>query len=313
MKKLVSIVIPFYNEEDNVQELYLHLKLLMTKERKYNFEIIAVEHGSSDSTFSKLSSLHKKDSRIKILQLSKNFGSADAGIASGLQFAQGDAVVIMMADVQEPPELVSQFIKKWEAGYQIVNGIVKKRPDSTYFRKFSSVLFYKILNILTENLFPENVSDFRLIDKKVCQVINSMEESNKFLRGMITWTGFKQTGIAFERSPRFAGKSKADFVTALTVAINGIFSFSYAPLKFVTFLGFFVSIFSFSMIIYQIAMLIIVGRGTPGISSIVVLTSFLFGILFLILGVIGEYLSRIYDEVKKRPNYIVWNKIGFKK
>lgn len=313
MKKSISIVIPLYNEEDNVQELYTRLKGLMSEQKNYNFEIIAVEHGSSDSTFSKLLSLHKNDKRIKILQLSKNFGSADAGISAGLQFAQGDAVVIMMADLQEPPKLVSQFIEKWEEGYQIVNGIVKKRPDSSYFRRISSVLFYKILNLMTENLFPENVSDFRLIDKKVCQVINSMDERNKFLRGMITWTGFRQTGIPFERSPRFAGKSKADFITVLRVATNGIFSFSYTPLKIVTLLGFILSLISFSMIIVQLTLYIIIGRGAPGISTIVILISFLFGMLFLILGVIGEYLARIYDEVKKRPNYIVWNKIGFNK
>lgn len=310
MKKLISIVIPLFNEEDNVDELYLRLKKLMTQEFRYNFEIIAVEHGSNDSTFEKLAKINKIDKRLKILQLSKNFGSADTGIAAGLTFAKGHAAAIMMADLQEPPELISKFLRKWEQGFEIVYAIVKKRPEVSITRRILSSLFYKVLNLMTNNMFPNNVADFRLVDRRVYQVVNSMPEQNKFLRGLISWTGFAQIGIPFERSPRFAGKSKADFSTVLRVAANGIFSFSYTPLKFVTVLGFILSLISFSMIIYQITLYLIYGRGTPGFSTIVVLTSFLFGMLFLILGIIGEYLSRIYDEVKARPNFIVRKKIG---
>lgn len=310
MKKLISIVTPLYNEEENISHLYERLKKLMTTETRYNFEIVAVEHGSEDSTFEKLEAIYKKDKRVKVLQLSKNFGNADAGIAAGLTFAKGDAVVILMADLQEPPELVAKFLRKWEQGYEIVYGIVKKRPGASISRKIFSNLYYKFLNLMTGNMFPENVSDFRLVDRKVYQAINNMPERNKFLRGLITWTGFKQIGIPFERSPRFAGKSKADFLTALKVAANGIFSFSYTPLKSVTVLGFVLSAISFLMIAYQITLYFIYGRGTPGISTIVVLNSFLFGMLFLILGIIGEYLSRIYDEVKGRPRFIVKKKLG---
>lgn len=310
MKKLISIVIPLFNEEENIQQLYLKLSGLMAGEKKYDFEILAVEHGSVDSTFQKLVSLRKKDKRIKILQLSRNFGTADAGIEAGLNFISGDAAVILMGDLQEPPELISQFLRKWEAGYEIVYGIVKKRPDVSITRKILSNLFYKILNIATGNIFPDNVSDFRLMDRKVYLEVKNLPEKNKFLRGLVIWTGFKQTGIPFKRSPRFRGKSKADFLTALKVAANGIFSFSYAPLKIVTFMGFLLSLISFAMIIIQIILFFLLGRGAPGISTLVVLISFLFGMLFLILGVIGEYLSRIYDEVKDRPNYIVRDKIG---
>lgn len=310
MKQLISIIVPLYNEEDNVLKLYEKLKNFIKTEKKYNFEILAVEHGSNDSTFEKLLTINKKDKRLKILQLSRNFGNADAGIAAGLTFAKGNAATIIMADMQEPPELIAKFLRTWEQGYEIVYGIVKKRPDASITRKILSNLFYKILNLMTNNMFPDNASDFRLIDQKVYQVINSMPESNKFLRGLITWTGFKQTGIPFERSPRFAGKSKADFLTVLRVATNGIFSFSYTPLKFVTVLGFILSAASFLVIVYQIALYLIYGRGTPGISTIVVLNSFLFGMLFLILGIIGEYLSRIYDEVKGRPNFIIKRKVG---
>lgn len=308
---LISIIIPLYNEEGNVDELYKRLAALFKDQQKYDFEIIAVEHGSSDSTLNKLISINKKDKRLKIVQLSRNFGSADPGILAGLNFAKGDAAVIMMADLQEPIELISEFIDKWEQGFEVVYGVVKKRPDAGVARRTLSVLFYKILNTMTGNIFPENVSDFRLMDKKVYQVVNNMPERNKYLRGIVAWTGFKQTGIPFERVPRFAGKSKADFKTVLGVAANGIFSFSYVPLRMVTLLGFILSAVSFLVIVLQISLFIILGRGAPGVSTIVVLTSFLFGMLFLILGVIGEYLARIYDEVKQRPNFIVKDLIGF--
>ena len=294
-----------------MEELHKRLSQLFSKEKKYNFEIVAVDHGSTDATFKKLLSLRKKDKRVKILRLSKNFGNADAGITAGLTFAKGDAAVILMADLQEPPEIISKFIRKWEEGYEIVYGIVKKRPDATIARRIASILFYKIINLMTNNIFPDNVSDFRLIDRNVYQVVNEMQEKNKYLRGLIIWTGFKQTGVPFVRKRRFSGKSKADFLTVLKVASNGIFSFSYAPLRVVTFLGFILSILSFSMIIFQITLFIVYGRGAPGVSTLVILISFLFGMLFLILGIIGEYLSRIYDEVKGRPNFIVREKIGF--
>ena len=309
-KKLISVVIPIFDEESNIDELYIQLVKLMSREEKYSFEIIAVEHGSTDSTFKKLLTVNKKDKRLKILQLSKNFGNADAAIFAGLNFVKGDASVLMMGDLQDPPDMIPQFIRKWEQGYEIVYGIIKKRADTSFSRKISSLLFYMILNKLTDNLFPENVSDFRLIDKKVYEIVKTMPERNKFLRGIINWTGFSQIGVSFNREKRFAGESKAYFFTVLKVALNGIFSFSYAPLKLVTLLGFALSVVSFMLIIYQLSLYIVVGRGEPGISTIVVVLGFLFGMLFLILGVIGEYLARIYDEVKQRPNFIIRNKIG---
>src|SRR3990167_6695913 len=312
MKKLISIAIPIFNEEGNIYLLYKELSKLISAEKKYRFEIIAVEHGSADSTFEKLLKIHLKDKKLKIIQLSKNFGNADCAIEAGLQHSSGEAAVIIMADLEESPEIISKFLRKWEEGYEIVYGVVKERPKNIpLIRKIASVMYYKILNSLTDNMFPENASDFRLIDKKVYQVINNMEEKNKYLRGLISWSGFRQVGIPFKRTKRFSGESKATFFTALKVALNGIFSFSYAPLKFVTVLGFILSAISFLIIIYQITLYIIYGRGVPGISTIVILNSFLFGMLFLILGIIGEYLSRIYDEVKGRPNFIVREKIGF--
>lgn len=312
MKKLISIVVPMFNEEGNIKPLYSEISKVIKAENKYKFEIITIDHGSTDSTFQKLLQIHRKDKQLKIVQLSKNFGTADAAIEAGLQYASGEAVVVIMGDLEEPPQLIAQFLRKWETGYDVVYGLVKERPKNiSIIRKTASVIYYKLLNSLTANAFPENASDFRLLDKKVYQVINSMGEKNKYLRGLVNWSGFKQTGLPFKRSPRYSGKSKANFSAILKVGLNGIFSFSYAPLKIVSILGFILSIASFLIILYQLFLFVIYGRGQPGVSTIVVLNGFLFGMLFLILGVIGEYLSRIYDEVKGRPNFIVKDKIGF--
>ena len=307
-KKLISIVVPIYNEELGIPELIKQLTKFANKTNSYNFEFVMVENGSIDSSYKLVVSYAKKDSRIKVIQLAKNVG-CDGGIEAGMQVAQGDGLVIMMADLQEPVNLISEFIKKWEQGYEIVYGKVKKRTGK-FFRNIFSILFYKIINLLTGNMFPENASDFRLIDKKVYQTINNMQERNKYLRGLIAWTGFKQIGIPFDRNVRFAGESKANFLTVLKVAVNGIFSFSYLPLRFVTGLGIAITIFSFLMIGFYLYLFIIWGRIAPGTTTIILLLLFLFGVLFFILGIISEYLVRIYEEVKNRPTYIVKNKIN---
>lgn len=307
-KKLISVVVPIYNEELGISELISQLTKFINKNISYDFEIIFVEHGSVDNSFLLLQKFAKKDNRIKILQLSKNFG-CDGGIAAGMRFATGDACVIMMADLQEPIELISEFIKKWEQGYEIVYGLVRKRTAGL-LRNLNSLLFYKIINFLTKNVFPENASDFRLIDKKVYETINNMGEQNKYLRGLVMWTGFKNIGIPFNRTKRFAGESKADFKTVLSVALNGIFSFSYLPLRFVTFLGIGITIISFLMIIFYLYLFFVHGREAPGAATMILLTLSLFGILFFVLGIISEYLARIYDEVKNRPTYIVKDKIN---
>ena len=226
-----------------------------------------------------------------------------------MRFATGDACVIMMADLQEPIELISEFIEKWEQGYEIVYGVVKKRTAGM-LRNFNSILFYKLINFLTKDMFPENASDFRLIDKKVYTTINNMSEQNKYLRGLIMWTGFKNIGIPFNRTKRFAGESKADFKAALYVALNGIFSFSYLPLRFVSILGIGITFLSLLMIAFYLYIYLVHGREAPGAATMILLTLSLFGILFFILGIISEYLARIYDEVKARPSFIIKDKIN---
>ncbi|MEA2036101.1 MAG: glycosyltransferase family 2 protein [Nanoarchaeota archaeon] len=305
----ISIIIPAYNEEEVLDDLRKELERVTNKIENYDFEIIIVENGSSDSSYKKLIGFNKEDSRFKILQLSKNFG-CDGAITAGLKYAKGDAAILMDADLQDPPELISEFIKKWEEGYEIIYGVIQKREGVSSIKKIFSSLFYKIINRLTGNVIPKDASDFRLIDKKVYKIVNKMDERNKFLRGVISWTGFKQIGVSFKRPARFAGESKAGFSTLMEVAMNGIFSFSYFPLKLTTILGFIIFIGSFILFFIQIGLHLIYGRVVPGLTTMILLMLFLFGMLFFLLGMIGMYIARIYDEVKQRPNFIVKDEIG---
>ena len=302
-KKLISFVIPVYNEELAVPYLISSLYSFIKKQKNYRFEIILVENGSYDKSHILLKKYARTDKNIKIVQLAKNVG-CDGGIEAGMQFAQGDALVVIMADLQEPLDIVVKFIKHWEDGYEIVYGVVRKRTANVLVN-VSSVLFYKFLNLLTHRMFPENASDFRLIDKKVYLTINSLREKNKYLRGLIMWTGFKSLGIPFDRVDRVAGESKAHLATVLKVAINGIFSFSYTPLRFVSFLGIGITFISFSMMIAYLYIFLVHGREAPGVMTIIMLILLLFGLLFFSLGIISEYMARIYDEVKGRPSYII--------
>jgi dolichol-phosphate mannosyltransferase len=311
MKKLISIVIPAYNEEDVLDELKRRLQNVMNTCNNYDFEVIIVENGSWDSSFEKLLLIHVEDPRFKIVQLSRNF-ECDGGIAAGLQYVKGDAAVIMNADLQDPPEMIPSFIERWEKGNEIVYGIIEQREGVPFLRKFLSRAAYIIISKLSHHMIPENVSDFRLVDRKVYSVINKMPEKNKFLRGLIVWTGFKQTGIPYKRPQRFAGSSKADFKTVWKVAMNGIFSFSYFPLQIATALGFMLSLITFVIGVFEIFFFVMYGREVPGFTTLILTVLFCFGVLFFLLGIFGKYIERIYEEVKQRPNYIVKDTIGFK-
>ncbi len=310
MKKLVSIVIPAYNEESVVDELKKRLQEVMKTCPDYDFEVIIVENGSFDSTFERLIAIHHEDPRFKIVQLSRNFG-CDGGIIAGLSYAKGDAAVIMNADLQDPPELIPRFIQEWEAGNEIVYGVIQKREGVNIIRRVMSRAAYMIIFRLSNHMIPENASDFRLVDRKVYTIINAMKEKNIFLRGLIVWTGFKQIGVSFERQPRFAGDSKANFMAVWRVAMNGIFSFSYFPLKIATTLGFFLSIITFILALFEIYLYVAFGREVPGFTTLILVILFCFGMVFLMFGIMGSYIERIYDEVKQRPNYIVNNEVGF--
>ena len=303
-KKLISIVIPAYNEEDCVNELARQLTKVMDKLKKYKFEVLIVENGSRDKTWSLLQKIAIADKRFKPIRLSRNFGM-DGGITAGLELATGDACVIMTADLQDPPELIIDFAKKWEEGYENIYMVVEKRETSGLLRRFNSRMFYFVADQLTDGLIPKGVSDYRLVDRKVYESVRSMRESNRFVRGLFAWVGFKSVGISRPRPARFGGESKAKLTTVLRLAKHGILSFSDVPLRFITWFGIGCSgIALTTMVIFAILKFII---GTPfaGFATIVTIILFFFGLLSFMIGILAEYVAMIHSEVKNRPNFII--------
>jgi dolichol-phosphate mannosyltransferase len=307
-RKLISIVTPAYNEQDNIDELTGRLAKVAADNPEYDFEIIVVENGSKDDTYERLLEARRRDERVKVVRLSRNFG-ADGGVTAGLAHATGDAAVIMCADLQDPPELITEFIKAWEDGYENVYQIVTKREGTNWLRRVNSQAFYWVINAMTGGLFPRNVSDYRLVDRAVYETINDMREHNRFMRGMFYWAGFRSKGIEHARPPRFAGESKANTGTVVALAIKGILSYSYLPLRFITYMGMGVSAFAFAFLIYTVIKAL---YGVPfaGYGSIMGVMLLMFGFLFTMLGVVAEYVGLIYEEVKQRPNFVVQEKIG---
>lgn len=309
MKRLVSVVIPAYNESDNIDELVHRLTSVFDAEDGYEWEVVIVENGSTDGTFAKVKAVHDQDPRFKILQLARNF-RMDGGLTAGLNHARGDAAVLMAADLQDPPELIHSFLRKWEEGWDIVYQIVAARRGTGPIRRMNSRLFYWLTDHLTDGRIPRNVSDFRLVDRRVYEVVNQMDERNRFVRGLFAWVGFRHTGITADRLPRKEGTSGAHTLKVLDLALKGIFAHSYAPLRMISFIGVSLSVLSFIALVVLAVRFIVYGVPFAGFGTIVSTTILLFGILFIMLGVIAEYVGLIYEEVKQRPNFIVAQRVG---
>jgi dolichol-phosphate mannosyltransferase len=303
-KKLISIIIPAYNEEECVDELANRLQRVMSIESSYDFEIFIVENGSTDTTWEKLKTISASDSRFKIIKLSRNF-RMDGGLTAGLEFAKGDACVLMTADLQDPPELISEFLLLWERGYENIYGVITKRDGTGLIRKMNSNLFYWVAGKLTDGRVPRNASDFRLVDKKVYQAVRQLDERNRFVRGLFAWVGFKSIGVPLVRPPRFGGVSNAHSLKVIDLAFKGIFANSYKPLKLITVFGLSISSISFVSLIPLSIIWLIKGVPFAGFGTIVALAILVFGLISLMLGIMSEYIGLIYEEVKGRPNYIV--------
>ena len=303
-KRLISLIIPAYNEEDCVDELATRLSKVFDSEPQYDFEAIIVENGSIDSTWQKLQLISEVDSRFKVLKLSRNF-RMDGGLTAGLDYINGDACILMTADLQDPPELISTFLRKWEEGYENIYGIVTKREGTGPIRTMNSQLFYWLAGKLTDAQIPRNASDFRLVDKKVYLAVRGMTERNRFVRGLFAWAGFKSIGIPMARPPRFGGVSNAHTFKVLDLAFKGIFAHSYKPLRMITVFGFLLSAISFISIVPLFFLWVFVGVPFAGFGTLVGLFLLVFGIVSLMLGVLSEYVGLIYEEVKARPNYLV--------
>ena len=304
MKKTISVIIPAYNEEDCVEELSIRLTKVFQKEKIYNFEVFIVENGSVDQTWTKLEKIADQDERFKVIKLSRNF-RMDGGLTAGLDFVKGDACVLMTADLQDPPELISEFLRKWEDGWENVYGVVQKRSGTNLIRKFNSQVFYFVAKRLTDGRLPRNASDYRLVDRKVYLAVKTMSERNRFVRGLFAWAGFKSIGIPMKRDKRFGGVSNAPTLKVLDLAIKGIFAHSYKPLRIITILG--AAIFSLSSITFIVLLTKWITSGVPypGYGTLVSAVLVILGVLGIMLGIISEYIGLIYEEVKQRPNYIV--------
>ena len=309
--KKITIVVPMYNEEKVVEECYKRLKINLEKIEKYDYEIIFINDGSKDKTLEILESKAQFDKKIKIISFSRNFGHQSA-VSAGLQNVTGDAVIIIDADLQDPPELIPDMLKLWEQGNDIVYGKRIKREGENLFKLFSAKMFYKTLNALSDVDIPADTGDFRLVDRKVVDIVNTFPEHNKFLRGLFSWVGYKQIPYEYERKERFAGKTKYPLRKMLKLASDGIISFSTKPLRLVGVLGVISILVSILLCIYAIISYIYrLNNLSAGWTSIMVAITFFSGVQMMTSWIIAEYIGRIYDETKGRPQYIIDKKINF--
>ena len=312
MKK-ISVVIPMYCEEEVVDICYKRVVNNLKKlSDKYNYEIIFINDGSKDSTFEILKKIAINDDNVKIISFSRNFGH-QAAVTAGIRNVTGDAVIIMDADLQDPPELFEGMIEKWEEGYEVVYGKRKTREGESIFKLLTARMFYNTLNKLSEIEIPKDTGDFRLVDRKVIDVIATLPEHNKFLRGLFSWVGFNQYAYEYNRVNRVAGKTKYPFKKMFKLATDGILSFSAKPLKIVGAIGIFSVIVSIIILIYSIVSYMFkLNSLTPGWTSIMCTMTFIGGIILISLWMIGEYIARIYEESLGRPEYIIDELINFK-
>ncbi len=303
-----SIVIPIYNEVEIIPELVKRLKSVVNG-LDAPTEVIIIDDGSIDDSFSILETIHNDDNRFKILRLSRNFGHQIA-ISAGLDYAVGDAVILMDGDLQDPPELIPSMITKWKEGYHVVY-MVKRSRKENFLKRFAFSSFYKLLHAFSSISIPMEAGNFSLMDSKVVDVLRSMPERNRYISGLRAWAGFKQFGIEFDRDARFAGKPKMSLRRLVDLAINGLISFSNAPLRLAIYGGLIVAGISFLGGLYVIYEKLFTNNAILGWASTIVAITFIGSMLLLTLGVIGEYIGRIYDEVKQRPIYIIKDKLGF--
>jgi polyisoprenyl-phosphate glycosyltransferase len=303
MNLMYSVVVPVYNEIDCLQELYDRLCKIMDT-TKESWEVIMIDDGSQDGSTEKIRSLAKLDTRVKPVIFARNFGHQIA-VTAGLDYSHGQSVTIIDADLQDPPEVILELIEKWKEGYQVVFAVRAEREGESWFKKLTASMFYRVIYKITDVKIPLDTGDFRLLDRRVVDVMNRMRERHRFLRGMSAWVGFKQVGVTYHRAARFAGSTKYPFSKMLKLALNAITSFSYFPLQVATYLGFFAAGLSILAI-----PVVAVGRltGTQafmGQATTLISVLFLGGVQLICLGILGEYIGRVYDEVKGRPLYIV--------
>lgn len=309
VRPVFSLVIPVWNEEKVLPVLYERMTQVMDSTGE-PWELIFVNDGSRDHSLEMLHELNQRDPRIKVLNFSRNFGHQIA-ITAGSDYAEGDAVIIMDADLQDPPEVVLRLIEKWREGYDVAYAVRTKRAGETWFKLFTASLFYRLIRSIADVEIPLDAGDFRLMDRRVVLAMRQLRERNRFMRGLSSWVGFKQVAVEYERAARYAGETKYPLRKMLRLANNAITSFSHVPLQLATYTGFALAVVSLVGILVAIVARLSGISAFSGQATTLVSVLFLGGIQLIFLGIIGEYLGRIYDEVKNRPLYIIADAVGF--
>jgi dolichol-phosphate mannosyltransferase len=305
-----SLVVPLYNEELNLPELYRRVCLIMDQ-LDTMVELICVNDGSRDRTLEILRELREKDSRICYISFARNFGHQIA-VTAGLNFARGEAILVLDGDLQDPPELITEMLKKWQEGYQVVYAQRTKRHEESLFKRLPAYIYYRLLRRLADVDIPADTGDFCLMDRCVVNVLNQMPERNRYIRGLRAWSGFKQTAIEFERDPRFAGEVKYTFGKSFGLAVNGLVSFSKVPLRLSTYLGLFAAFVSLIMVFLVLYWRVFYPESALTGLAIILMAVFFIGAVQLVsIGILGEYIGRIYEEVKGRPLYTLGEIVGF--
>ena len=303
MTPTITIIAPIYNEVDNIPELYRRLSEVMENTHE-PWELVMVDDGSTDGSTDLIRKLGIDDQRVRPVIFARNFGHQIA-VTAGLDYSRGEAIVIIDADLQDPPEVILEMIAKWRQGYEVVYAVRSEREGETWFKEFTAALFYRLIYRITDVDIPLDTGDFRLLDRKVVDVMGQMRERHRFLRGMSVWVGFKQTGVEYKRAARFAGETKYPLKKMLKFATDAITSFSYFPLQMAMYLGFISAGISILVIPVVIAMRLAGSQAFFGQASTLIAVLFLGGVQLISLGILGEYVGRLYDEAKGRPLYIV--------
>lgn len=305
----ISIVVPFYNEGEGVERFFRELTEVLIA-GKLDYEVICVNDGSTDLTGAALLKVRESNKRIRIIQLSRNFGK-EVALTAGLDHARGKAAIPMDADLQDPPKLIPFLIAKWREGFQVVNARRAERMSDSWMKRSTARAFYKVFNVISDTPIPENTGDFRLLDREVIEALRCLPERGRFMKGLFAWVGYRTTEITYERPPRATGISKWNYWKLFNFAVGGVTAFSTFPLRLFNYIGLAVASVSFLYALFLIAYTLFLGRDVPGYASIMVVMLFLGGIQLIGIGVVGEYVGRVFLESKQRPLYLVQRLYGF--
>jgi dolichol-phosphate mannosyltransferase len=309
-QQLLTVVVPCYNEEAVIEETHRRLSVALSVLDGLDHEILYVDDGSRDRTPELLARLAAADSCVRVLELSRNFGHQVA-VTAGIEHSAGDAVVLIDADLQDPPEVIEEMVRRWREGYHVAYGVRTDREGESRFKRWTARGFYRLMARLTDTHIPLDTGDFRLMDRKVVDAMAAMPERDRFVRGLVSWTGFRQIGVPYRRAPRFAGSSKYPLRKMLRFAMDGIASFSVKPLTLATWAGFTVSVLSLLGISYVLAKRLFTDDFVPGWTALMIAVLFIGGVQLIALGIMGEYVGRIYGEAKRRPLYLLRERLGF--